>query len=256
MLSNLDLKTRTLLSRAILQRDLEVAKYLLEQCDANVESRDEHGRTPLMLACQLGYFQMVQYLLRTRPHLQINAVDNSGLTAFSIACAGWSAEPHPKHTASWTTALKPVSAEGKTAGTRHDGSSPADRTDEHHHAKAHAAASANNSVFDWNLVRFLVTVGRADVNLADKAGRTVLIRVADHKTHSGVKATAKAELAQPGPSTPPVASRADSKGKDSTESAGASQSGELELARWLIKDCNVDVHARDAKGCTGRNLIQ
>ena len=57
---------------------------------ANVESRNESGRTPLMLAALKSNAEMVKLLLEHGA--DVNAVDSSGMTALMWAAFGGSAE--------------------------------------------------------------------------------------------------------------------------------------------------------------------
>lgn len=41
-------------------------KYLIEECNANIEAKDNNDFTPLHLAVQSGYLYIVKYLINER----------------------------------------------------------------------------------------------------------------------------------------------------------------------------------------------
>jgi hypothetical protein len=47
---------------ASLNDHLEVVKYLHEECHANIEAKDEGGKTPIMCASENGHLDIVKYL--------------------------------------------------------------------------------------------------------------------------------------------------------------------------------------------------
>ena len=57
----------------------------VEQVDFN--AIDDHGKTPLILACQYGHHDIVKLLLANCKQIDVNAQDNHGKTAFIWACS-------------------------------------------------------------------------------------------------------------------------------------------------------------------------
>jgi len=65
---------------------LEVVKYLVESCQANVNLQNRDTWTPLHLACQCGSLEIVKYLIAL-PQVNANLQDNSRYTALHHACS-------------------------------------------------------------------------------------------------------------------------------------------------------------------------
>lgn len=59
----------------------EVVSFLAR--GGNIESRDEHGRTPLMIACRTGNLELVRLLLGKAA--DVNAKNRNGTTALMFA---------------------------------------------------------------------------------------------------------------------------------------------------------------------------
>ena len=59
-------------------------KVLVEECHANVEAKDEDGRTPLMHASLQGHLTTVKYLVE-EGHANVEAKNNDGYTALRWA---------------------------------------------------------------------------------------------------------------------------------------------------------------------------
>ena len=60
---------------------IEVVKYLIEQCHANVEEKDNSGWTPLHYASVNGQIEVAKYLIE-QCHANVEAKDNDGNTPF------------------------------------------------------------------------------------------------------------------------------------------------------------------------------
>ena len=58
-------------------------KYLVG-CGGNFNTPNENGQTPLLVACGMNHFYVVEYLIKIRANLDTQAV--KGLTALHIAC--------------------------------------------------------------------------------------------------------------------------------------------------------------------------
>ena len=57
--------------------NLDVVKYLVEQCHANVEAKNIDGYTPLIRASWNGHLDVVKYLVE-QCHANVEAKDNDG----------------------------------------------------------------------------------------------------------------------------------------------------------------------------------
>jgi ankyrin repeat protein len=62
--------------------EYEILKSLLDK-GASIETRDEHGNTPLIAATDQGFIGIVQFLVENGA--DVNAKDNDGDTALDIA---------------------------------------------------------------------------------------------------------------------------------------------------------------------------
>lgn len=83
---DLQTKYNAALFKAIRSRRLDNAKLLLEKLGAEMECRDEQGRTPFLLAC--GHHEAAAWCLM-KAGADVGVVDNDGLTALHwAACAG------------------------------------------------------------------------------------------------------------------------------------------------------------------------
>eukprot|EP00640_Fibrocapsa_japonica_P006605 CAMPEP_0113939220 /NCGR_PEP_ID=MMETSP1339-20121228/5569_1 /TAXON_ID=94617 /ORGANISM="Fibrocapsa japonica" /LENGTH=173 /DNA_ID=CAMNT_0000942657 /DNA_START=150 /DNA_END=668 /DNA_ORIENTATION=- /assembly_acc=CAM_ASM_000762 len=71
------------------KHSLDIVKFLLEN-ECNVESRDNFGRTPLLLACQSDNREVVQYLIESDACMQ--AVDKSNESVLHYAVKSTSVE--------------------------------------------------------------------------------------------------------------------------------------------------------------------
>jgi hypothetical protein len=65
---------------------VEIVKYLIEQCHANVEEKDNYGWTPLHIASARGKIKVVKYLIE-QCHANVEENDNDGKTPLHIASA-------------------------------------------------------------------------------------------------------------------------------------------------------------------------
>ena len=63
---------------------LKIVKYLYETCHANVETKDECGKTPINIASSNGYLEIVKYLYELC-HANIETKDIDGHTPFDNA---------------------------------------------------------------------------------------------------------------------------------------------------------------------------
>ena len=64
--------------------NINIAILLLTRY-AEINAKDDEGKTPLHLACMLGNLAMVQRLMQ-RADCMVNAQDNSGNTPLHVAC--------------------------------------------------------------------------------------------------------------------------------------------------------------------------
>ena len=58
----------------------EICQFLISECHANVETTDCKGRTPLHIACRHGKIDTVRYLIQDG-HANVEATDNDGYNA-------------------------------------------------------------------------------------------------------------------------------------------------------------------------------
>ena len=72
------------LLQAIKQCNIEVAKYLIKDCNANVETKDSNGRTPIYFASQAGFLEIIKYLVEQH-HVDTNIKDKYGNTPLNVA---------------------------------------------------------------------------------------------------------------------------------------------------------------------------
>ncbi|KAK7099997.1 uncharacterized protein [Littorina saxatilis] len=79
---------KTALHQAVLDIRLHQVRLLVSRHGVNVDSRDMHGRTPLMLACMIDNeehgFKMASIFLKAGAYLNVR--DSMGRTALSYAC--------------------------------------------------------------------------------------------------------------------------------------------------------------------------
>ena len=66
--------------------NLAGVKYFLERENGDIESRDEHGSTPLLLASKIGQLPTIKYLVGRGANLM--ARNSNGHTALSLAAMG------------------------------------------------------------------------------------------------------------------------------------------------------------------------
>ena len=68
----------------------KVVQLLLERCnseESGLNTKDNYGRTTLMIACLNGHTDVVQLLLdNSERNIDLNARDKGGMTALMIAC--------------------------------------------------------------------------------------------------------------------------------------------------------------------------
>ena len=65
---------------------LDTIKYLVEQCSANVGATSKDGETMLHVASKIGFLDVVQYLVE-HGQANVEATDKDGKTALHYACA-------------------------------------------------------------------------------------------------------------------------------------------------------------------------
>ena len=79
-----DIYNESPLFEAIDQKNLELVKFLVEKCGADIEHREVQHRSPLYVACSGGAMEIALYLLEKGA--DINAVTLIGRSALSKAC--------------------------------------------------------------------------------------------------------------------------------------------------------------------------
>ena len=81
-------QSKTLI-RAVVENEIAVVRFLLKLREIDVNTRDEDGCTPLILAGWLGHTNIVMELLM-HPDIKVNLSDSCGDTALSLATInGW-----------------------------------------------------------------------------------------------------------------------------------------------------------------------
>ena len=83
--SQLESEMQSDIFKAIAQDRLANVKYLIENKKVDVNTRDKHGFTPLIKACQTGNMNICKYLLNVEG-IDVNAVNELGSNAFHFAC--------------------------------------------------------------------------------------------------------------------------------------------------------------------------
>jgi len=82
-LAEMDSRAMLLFLKAVFQGKLDTAKALSSRFQVDLNGRNAGGLTALMLACQQGHDELVQWLLECGTHLE--SVDNLGYRAIHHA---------------------------------------------------------------------------------------------------------------------------------------------------------------------------
>ncbi|GMF13585.1 unnamed protein product [Phytophthora lilii] len=141
--------TENALRRAVEEGQLEVVRYLVEQCGADVNAT-ENGDTALMMAAEYGHIDVVRYLTE-QCHADVNTTTKYGYTAIMQAAAN-----------------------GHLAIVRCLAESGADVNVTSDHGYTALIQAAGNGFLDT--VRYLSGECCADVNAIDKYGETALMK--------------------------------------------------------------------------------
>ena len=75
----------TALHYACVTGHLNIVKYLVEECHCDVDIQSEKGRTALIFACENGHLNIVKYLVE-ECHCNVDIQDKNGKTALHYAC--------------------------------------------------------------------------------------------------------------------------------------------------------------------------
>lgn len=78
----------TALFEALYQKDLQMARFLVEECGVDIEHREVQDRSPLYYACSVGQLESARYLISRGAN--VNALTAMGRTA--LTKAAWNGE--------------------------------------------------------------------------------------------------------------------------------------------------------------------
>lgn len=87
MMETPSMKCREIVNAVVSAQHLRFLEYVISESDFDLNSRDEHGQTMLIVATMLGDFEKVEFLLTNTDGggLELNTRDNIGQTALHMA---------------------------------------------------------------------------------------------------------------------------------------------------------------------------
>ncbi|XP_048247108.1 ankyrin repeat domain-containing protein 50-like isoform X1 [Haliotis rufescens] len=88
--SKFDKLGNSILHLACLGGDMKIVKYVLSQNMADINSKNQNGETPVMLAALQGQKQLLLFLLGQ--HADMSPLDNAGNNILHLACCGGNIE--------------------------------------------------------------------------------------------------------------------------------------------------------------------
>lgn len=218
----------------------------------NINKFNHYGDTPLFIACEKAYFEVVRFLLENGA--DVNIADKYGRTALSEACK--------THGSSLDIVRLLVEKGADVNGADNRARTPLSEACRHYNleiVKLLAEKGANVNIaddigrtplheacfefFQLDKVQLLITLG-ADVNIADDLGQTPLYIACQHarlgeKGHLGIVKF----LLEKGADT----NKADNKGQ--TPLSKACQNGHLDIVRLLVEK-GADINKADKDGVT------
>jgi ankyrin repeat protein len=189
---------------------IEVIKYLIEQCRANVEAKNNTGRTPLHFASENGHIKVVKYLIE-RCHANVEAKDYL--------------EGTPLHFASENGHIEVVKYLIERCHANVEAKDYFERTPLHF-------ASEKGRI---EVVKYLIERCHANVEVKDNNGNTPL-HFASENGHIEV---VKYLIEQ-------CHANVEEKGYfESTPLHYASEKGRIEVVKYLIEQCHANAEAKD-----------
>jgi ankyrin repeat protein len=193
------------------------AAAILLRSGADPNSKVVDRQTPLGVACQQGYFAIVEYLLAER-RTDVNLKGKLGRSALSFAAGN--GHPHVVQILLNNEGCRP------------------DEQDDSHWTPLFWAVGGNH----MDIIAELLIKGRSDVNHCDRSGRSVISWAAGDGLVQPLKYLLKYSLADP--------NLKDSKGRSPL--SWAAGNGQVEAVNVLMRDHRVEKSSVDLKG---RNAI-
>ncbi|GMF57656.1 unnamed protein product [Phytophthora fragariaefolia] len=210
-----ELDVNKVLMEVVENGHLEVAQFLVEDCNADVNLKVDEGGTALMMAACEGHLDVVRFLVE-ECNADINAKNDGGLTALMMAIG-----------------------EGRLDVVRY----LAKECDSDANAKANIDfMTLMCAVFSGHLdvVRFLAIDCGADVNVNNKYAGTALMLAAEEGHLDVVRFLVKN-----------CDANVDVKANNGdTALMRAVERGSFDVVLFLIKDCGADVNVKDNSGAT------
>ena len=194
---------------------LEVAKYLIETCHADMEAKGDDGRTALHYASRCGQLEVVKYLIETC-EVDAKATTNNGSTAL--------------HSASYKGLLEVVKYLIETCKFEQEAKN------KHGWTALHQASCSGH----LEVVKYLIETSNVDMEARDHVGSTALHFACDNGHLEVVKYLIER-------------CNVDKELKDNngwTALHHASCIGRLEVVQYLIETCDLSVFNKDYDGLT------
>jgi len=209
----------TLQEACSLNRTTRVSSFLNRE-DIDVNERDDtnDGNTPLMIACQKGYFRVVELLLADK-RINVNLENNHGVTAFYLACLNG-------ETRTIQTMLNDKRVDGNK-GTKHRGLTPLIVACIDDHEKT-------------SVIELLLSSKRINVNLSNTDGWTALYYACQNCLTEIVVLLLKSpriDVNKPGP-------------YGTTPLMIACEYGHLQIVKYLLEDPRINVNLENDYGET------
>ena len=213
---------------------LEIVKYLLEQCHENVETKDKNGHTPIYIASLNGHLDVVKYLYETChaniTEEEIKNFKNEEIKAyFNLMFADKPSD--------FENDIYKASEQGKLASVKY--------LIERCHANIetknkYGFTPINSASYNGRLdvVKHLYEKCHADVETEDKCGRTPINNASLNDHYEVVKYLYET-------------CHSDVETKDKygrTPIFNASENGRLEIVKYLYNTCHADVETKDNNG--------